>query len=210
MREEYGKFSGDVTTDTEVYGATEGEVRVASGVRFAVYGAMASRLTIEEGAEAEVYGTVVGPVVNHGTFRVEGLVLGEIRDVGPEARTSVQVPANARIHFHEPHPRAERARSLNQSLADTTIEDDLVINGSVHDVVVAEGVFVQVNGSAHGRVVISPGSEVRIHGSVHGSVTNRGRLDVYGTVDGAISDEGQGASEVHEGELIGLEGEDPA
>jgi hypothetical protein len=111
-----------------------------------------------------------------------------------------------RFHFTDPDPRAERAHTFNGSVADATIDEDTVVNGSARELVVTEGVFVQINGSSRDRLVIAPGAEVRLCGSLHGVVTNRGRLDVYGTVHGTISDEGEGSSEIHEGVVLGPEG----
>jgi hypothetical protein len=201
MKEHIGKVSGRVTEDTTVIGATEGEVVVSAGTRLVVIGATAGHLVIEEGASAEVDGTVVGPVTNHGRLHVKGLVLGDVRDVG-SGRTDVRFEAEEiRFHFSEPHPREQHARHLNQSLSDTTIEHDLVLNGSAENVVVGEGVFAVINGSSH-DLLISDGAEVRLNGSVHGHVRNRGRLDVRGTVHGIIEDKGEGTHEIHEGEVF--------
>ena len=83
-------------------------------------------------------------------------------------------------------------------------EHDLALNGSVTNVVVAEGVFAAINGSTHGELLISAGAEVRLNGSVHGHVRNRGRLGVNGIVHGSIEDEGEGTHEIHEGESLRL------
>jgi hypothetical protein len=129
VREHTGKLSGRVSEDRVLIGATEREVVVATGVRFIVNGATAGPLIIEEGASAEVNGTIVGPVTNHGRLDVNGLVLGAIRDVR-DGKTDVRLNADEiRFHIAEPHPRAEDARHLNESLSDTTIEEDLVLNG---------------------------------------------------------------------------------
>jgi hypothetical protein len=206
MREHYGTITGRVNEDTIVHGATEGEVVVPSGVRLVVQGATAGLLVIEEGGSAEVNGTVVGPVRNSGRLRVSGLVLGDVRDVGA-GKTDVNVNVNIgdiRFHVVEPHPRAEGAPRVNESVSDTTIDHDVVVNGSVGDVVIADGVFAQINGSVSGELLVSAGAEVRLHGSVgrNARIRNRGRLDVYGTLSGSIVDEYGGTSEIHEGEIL--------
>jgi len=94
--------------------------------------------------------------------------------------------------------RASKARVLNQSPSGpTTIDEDLVLNGSVNGpVTVLPGVYALINGSINGDASIEQGAEVTVQGSVLGSVRNRGRLDVYGTVSGEIVDEG-GRTTVH-------------
>ena len=94
--------------------------------------------------------------------------------------------------------RAAKARVLNASPSGgTTIDEDLVLNGSVNGpVTVLPGVYARINGSINGDATVEQGAEVTVQGSVLGSVRNRGRLDVYGTVSGEIVDEG-GRTTVH-------------
>ena len=94
--------------------------------------------------------------------------------------------------------RRAKARVLNQSPSGAiTIDEDLVLNGSVNGpVTVLSGVYALINGSINGDANIEQGAEVTVQGSVLGSVHNRGRLDVYGAVSGEIADEG-GRTTVH-------------
>ena len=95
--------------------------------------------------------------------------------------------------------RAAKARVLNESPSGaTTIDEDLVLNGSVNGpVTVLPGVYALINGSINGEAAVGQGAEVTVNGSVLGSVYNRGRLDVYGTVSGEIVDDEGGRTIVH-------------
>jgi cytoskeletal protein CcmA (bactofilin family) len=134
---------------------------------------------------------------------VNGLILGEVQDVdGGETVQNVDV-GSIRLYVHDDdQPRAKRARRLDASLSSETINEDLVVNGSVSDVVLAEGVFVQVNGSVSGEVIVSPTAELRIHGSVSARVQNSGRVDIFGSSSGTIEDVDGGTSEIHQPDLL--------
>ena len=201
MKTVYERLSGRVREDTVLMGATDGAVIVESGVRLSVDGAVGSRLEIEAGAEVEVNGVVVGPVTNRGLLRVAGMILGDVRDI--DGGRTTQDLGEARLHIVPPHPRAERARRLSDSIiGPATIREDMVVDGSISGpVTVASGVFLQLNGSVSGVLIIEAGADVALHGSVSGEIRNRGHLDVYGTVSGLIVDE-SGQATVHEGSRL--------
>src|SRR4051812_17149947 len=73
------------------------------------------------------------------------------------------------------------------------IEDDLAFYGHLDgSASVAEGVKLQFHGIMTGNLTIEPEALVELRGRVHGSVTNRGRLIIYGQVGGTVTDEGAG------------------
>jgi len=73
------------------------------------------------------------------------------------------------------------------------IKDDLAFYGHLDgNVAVARGVKLQLHGIVTGDLTIEPDALVELRGRVHGSVTNRGRLIIYGQVGGVVTDEGVG------------------
>jgi hypothetical protein len=108
-----------------------------------------------------------------------------------------------RVHRAAPHPRAASARTVLGTLADTTVADDVVVNGTLSgEVRVEPGAFLQLNGTLDGQLTVAEGGEVRVHGSVQGVVRNRGRVEVLGEVGGSLLDEPPGESVVHPGEPL--------
>ncbi|MGI8594034.1 MAG: hypothetical protein ACR2ML_06655 [Solirubrobacteraceae bacterium] len=55
------------------------------------------------------------------------------------------------------------------------------------DLTVAGGVEASIHGMVTGELLIAFGAAVTLNGMVVGAIVNRGRLEVYGTVQGSRS-----------------------
>jgi|tagenome__1003787_1003787.scaffolds.fasta_scaffold20558313_2 cytoskeletal protein CcmA (bactofilin family) len=73
------------------------------------------------------------------------------------------------------------------------IKDDIAFYGRLDgNASVARGVKLQLHGIVTGDLTIEPDALVELRGRVHGSVTNKGRLMIYGQVGGVVTDAGVG------------------
>jgi cytoskeletal protein CcmA (bactofilin family) len=73
------------------------------------------------------------------------------------------------------------------------VKDDLAFYGHLNgSASVVRGVKLELHGLVTGDLTIEPDALVELRGRVHGSVTNKGRLIIYGQVGGAVTDEDGG------------------
>ncbi|MFL6131314.1 MAG: hypothetical protein ACJ72A_00825 [Nocardioidaceae bacterium] len=73
------------------------------------------------------------------------------------------------------------------------IEDDLAFYGHLDgNASVGRGVKLRLHGIVTGDLTIGPDAVVELRGRVHGSVSNKGRLIIYGQVGGAVTNEDGG------------------
>lgn len=83
------------------------------------------------------------------------------------------------------------------------VTEDAALHGMVvGDATVAAGVTLRLHGMVTGDLHVLEGGTALVFGTVSGRVTNRGRLEVRGVVDG-ISTEGGGQTDVAPGAIVG-------
>lgn len=201
MRVRHGAFTGEISEDTTIHGATEGRVVVHSGVRLVINGAATGNLNISRGAVVDINGVSVAVIENEGSLRINGLDLGAVAGSGAQQTQSDNV--EVKVSYSEPHPRTTGALREDGALpGGYRVERDLHLNGMIRGpATVAEGIFLQLDGTVAGDLTVQPGAVVRINGTVGGDVLNRGEVEVYGVVSGRVIDDG-GRSFVDENAVV--------
>jgi cytoskeletal protein CcmA (bactofilin family) len=81
MRVILDKVEGDQTIaeDTTLVGVIAGNVKVESGVFFALVGTVTGNVEVENMANVEIHGVTVGDVINrNGDILIKGVVVGNV------------------------------------------------------------------------------------------------------------------------------------
>jgi cytoskeletal protein CcmA (bactofilin family) len=94
MRNIGGQFQGDlfVEDDVTVRGQITGNITVRKGGKLYLRGQCCGDLTVAAGGYAEISGQVVTDLVNHGSVKLSGKVVGAIRDLDEGITTVVNDP----------------------------------------------------------------------------------------------------------------------
>jgi cytoskeletal protein CcmA (bactofilin family) len=78
-------------------------------------------------------------------------------------------------------------------LGPVVVREDMRFHGMIDGgVTVSPGVALDMRGMIAGDMTIEADARVELRGMVAGSVVNRGRLTIFGTVRGRVSDEDRG------------------